>query len=404
MSLVPYAMTLRALDAERRRCAPAAAAALVFLGSWLGWALGAEVTVCVGSTSATLVAAGGTVVLAAPEDGVLASRSLWIGRRVSAGEVVAALDRRELAARWAALAGRRDALVAEVAAVSAEMAAAGRALAAERGAATASDGELRLRVGAAADAARLAAEVAEREARLAAAGVLARAAAERSGAEAAERLRVKEEEEQQAAAGERRGRAALADRGGAGARLAAELARLRGDLAAVAGERAEVEHEMERRLVRAPAPGRLVEVTAARPGAPVARGAALATLVPNGGLEVMARFAPDAGAEVRPGQRAWARLPAGIGVAAPATRLAAAVTAVTPVLGPAAGAAGGWEVRLALAGDAAARWPLARPGVPCEVEVAVARATPARLAMGGLGVSVGRGGADGLRARRDGAR
>ena len=212
-----------------------------------------------------------------------------------------------------------------------------------------------------------------------------------------------EEAEQDAAAAERRGRAALADRDGAGARLAAELARLRGELAAVAGERAELEHEMERRSVRAPAAGRLVEVTAARPGAPVARGAVLATLVPDGGLAVVARFAADAGAELRPGQRAWVRLAPGLGMAAPAARLAAAVSVVTPAAA-ASGSVGGWEVRLALVGDAAARWPPARPGVPCEVEVEVERATPARLAMGGLGVWVARADAAGARARRDGTR
>ncbi len=382
MSFATYATTLRALDAERSgaRAATLLAAGALLI-AWVGWSLGAEVAVCAESASATLVPVEPVRVLAAPVDGVLAMRNLEPGRRVRAGELLAEIDGREPRARLAALDDRRRALGGEVEAVAAQQAAMRRALDEERGAEADASGERRQRAGEAAAAAALAGEVRARDAELAAAGLLAPAAAARSRAEAEQRARAAAATALAAGAGTRRGRAALVDRGAAAERLGGELSHLRGELAAVAAERAAVIRDLTRRSLRAPMDGRLAAVTAAQPGALVAQGTAIATLVPDGPVEAVADFTPAAGAAVHAAQRAWVRLPAGPGFGA--VTLPARVRSVAPA--PAPGRGGGWEVHLDIPTDAVRRSPLARPGGSCRIAVEIARDTPAGVALRALG-------------------
>jgi membrane fusion protein, multidrug efflux system len=380
MPLTAYAATLRALESERRggRVATLLAAGAL-LAAWVAWSLGAEVAVSAESVAATIAPAAAVRVLTAPAEGILASRRLELGQRVRAGELLATIDSREQRVRLAALDERRAALDVEAAAIVAQQAAVRRALAEERSAEIDAAGERRQRAGEAAAAAAAAEEVRSRDAALVAAGLLARAVAARSRAEAEQRERAAAAAGLAAEAGTRRGRAALADRGAADSRLAGELSRLHGELAALAGERDAVARDLARRSLRAPVAGRLAEVTAPPPGALVARGAALAVLVPDSPLTVVAGFEPPGGPRIQGGQRARVRLPAGPGftaVALPATVIAVA---------PAPGRGGSWEVHLTILGDAAARSPLVRPGGPCRVEVEIARDTPAGLVLAALG-------------------
>jgi multidrug resistance efflux pump len=379
MSLLPYASTLRALDADR--CAwrvPALGMAAALLGGWLAWALGAEVSVSVDSTAATIETLSPRWVLAAAADGILSSRSMTAGERVRGGQLLATLDDRDLRARLAGLAERRGALAAEAEALAGQQAAARRALDEDRLAQAAAAGERDERTRQAASAAALANQVREREGRLEAAGLLGRADAARGRAEAEQSRLAATAAALAATAGAGQGRAALADRTAAAGRLAGELARLRGELAALGAERAGLEQAIALRSLRAPAAGRLADVSGVRPGSFVARGTGLATLLPDAPLHVVASFSAAAAAAVRPGQRAWVRLPAG--PTSPPAVLAATVTRVAPGPGP----GGSWEVELGLAADAAARSPLARPGQPCQVEVLLARRTPAGLALAAL--------------------
>ncbi|HVR09597.1 MAG TPA: HlyD family efflux transporter periplasmic adaptor subunit [Thermoanaerobaculia bacterium] len=394
-ALVAYAATLRALDSERSsgRMAAVAAAAVLLVG-WLAWAFGAEVPVTVDSTSARIAPAAPPRVLVFAADGMLTSRRCDLGQRVRAGEVLATLDSRDVAARLGGLAARRAALMLETAAVAAQQAALGRAQAEERAAETAAGGERQRRSGEAAAAEKFAEETRARDAQLEAAGLVARAAAARSRAEAEQRRQAAAAVALAGEAGNRRGRAALAERDAAGARLAGELSRLRGELAALAVESDASERELGRRSVRAPVAGRLAEVTTVQVGATVVRGTPLATLVPDGPLVVVAGFAPPGGAAVRAGLRAWVWLPAG--PAAGAVTLPARVAAVAPAPRPGEG----WEVRLALPVDAAAWSLLARVGEPCRVEVELGRETPAGLALRGLGRRSGRASGE---VRREGA-
>jgi multidrug resistance efflux pump len=384
MTLIPYGTTLRALEADRRRAGvPVLIVALGLFGAWVAWAVGAEVPVNAESASAEVAPLLAARVLAAPADGVMESRSMQLGQRVRAGELLVTFDRREVVARRDALVARREAVALAAAALAAQQAAGREALAAERRAEAAAGGERERRAAEAAAAAALADEEGAREARLAAAGLLAPAAAARRRAEAAQRRAAAAAATLAVEAGRHRGGAALTDRTAAVARLGGELARARGELAALGAEIESAEREVELRVLRAPVAGRLAEVTPAQPGAAVGRGAPLATLVPEGLMGVVAYFESPGGGAIRAGQRARVRLAARPG-GGPAS-FGATVTAVAA----AAGAGGRREVRLALLGAAAMGSPLVEAGEPCEVEVELARQTPARLALGRLGLGVG---------------
>jgi multidrug resistance efflux pump len=375
----PFAATLRALDSERRcRGAFGLVAGALLLALWLGWSLGVELALTADSTSATIAASGGTWALAAPADGVIAATALALGRSVHAGELLVALDARDLLARQAGVHARRGALSAEAEALAAQQAATRRALAEDGRAAAAASGESVERARQAAAAAELAEQVRARDARLEAAGLLAAADAARSRAGAEQGRRAAAAARFATAAGTHHGIAAQADRRAAASRLAAELAHLRGELAALAAEEEALRREVAERSLRAPVECRVAETAGARAGSFVARGAPLAILVASGRLRVVASFGSGAAAAIRPGQRAWVHLPAGP-LSAPAV-LEAAVVATAP--GP--GRPGGWEVELTLPGDPSSRSPVARPGQPCEVEVELERLTPAALALRAL--------------------
>jgi multidrug resistance efflux pump len=365
-------------EPSRSRLAAIVATSALFAG-WLAWAFLARVAVIAEGTGC-LVPVAPPRLLAAPADAVLASRRMDLGARVAAGDVVATFESRDLTLRLATLDARHRALTAAAAALAAEAAAGRTALAAARRADLAADGERQGRRAEADIAARLAATVDARDARLAAAGALAPAAAERSHAEAAERAAAAGAVTLSAEAAAVRDQAARIERRGAADRVAAELAHLASELAAVAAEASEVARELARREVRAPVAGRLYDLTAAQPGAFLARGAPLAMLLPDGPLVLAAEIAAPDGALVRPGEPAWVRLPAAGSAAS--LILAAWVTAAAPAARP----GGRWEVQVAPV-EARSAAPPPRPGLPCEVAIEIGRATPAQLLLRGLGGS-----------------
>ena len=119
---LPFPATLRALDCDSRGRFGHRALVLLppaaLLGLWLTWSLRAEIPVTADSTAATLQTAR-MFVIESPADGVVAASGLRLGRRVRAGELLLALDDRDLLARLAALRDRRGALAAAAAALAA---------------------------------------------------------------------------------------------------------------------------------------------------------------------------------------------------------------------------------------------------------------------------------------------
>lgn len=92
----------------------------------------------------------------------------------------------------------------------------------------------------------------------------------------------------------------------------ADLADLEHELVLKEGERAELEvkietleHEIEKRMIRAPGAGRVGDVAKLQLGAWVEDGASLASIVPSGDLLIVAEFEPDAAlGRIHEGQRA----------------------------------------------------------------------------------------------------
>jgi multidrug resistance efflux pump len=381
---IPFAQTLQALDADRRGghlWALLAGASL--LGAWLAWAVLAEVPVLATSTDAGVEPERPPIALVVPADGlVVAAPPLALGQRVRAGQTLLVLDAGDLRDRLAALRARRDAVAAEMSALADQEGAAHRAFdESDRGRAAA-DGELAAAARQAGSAAALAEQATARGQRLAAAGLLAAAEAARGQAEAEQRRAAAEAAALAFAARSHQGRAALADRRASLDRLAAERAALRGEIAVIDGDAAALAGEIARRTLRAPGAGRLAGFATVAPGSRALRGAHLGTLIAEGGpLHVRARFPPAAGAALRPGQRAWVHLPAGL--TSPAAVLPATVASVATVGNV---SNGGWEATLSLSLPAGAKPPasLLRPGEPCRVEVEVARLTPAVLLLGAL--------------------
>lgn len=279
------------------------------LAAWIVWALVARVTVYAVSDSARLEVEQAACPVEASLEGRVTTTHIVLGADVRLGEVLVELDaepfRLEAAERRATRAG----LAAELAPLHDEIQALQR---------QATD----LAEAAGKGSEEIAAEVQEAEAALALAqGVVDRAKALRAEGvvSAAELARVQFDLDKHRAGV---GRLVAAkerlqwDRRAQANDLLARLAECRHREAVVQGECAVVdaaiarlEHEVERRLIRAPLAGRLGETANLRAGQFVAKGARLATIVPTGGIKVVAAFRPqDALGRIRSGQSTRLRL------------------------------------------------------------------------------------------------
>jgi len=305
-----FSRTTRSLAADSPRLALAAlAAAVLGLGLWLAWFLFGSVTLYEVSRQARLESGSAARDVSAVQAGRLVSTRLEIGRRVRAGDVLAEFDAgpetlraREEATRLAAFPGKIAALRQQIdatraamdddqrAAVASLQSAKARQREASAGAAFARDNERRMKAESAAGG------VPEVEA--------LRAASEASKAGAvAEALAADARKiELDARTRGRQSAAQIAD-------LQRTLESLESDAAASRETLARLNLDIEAYRVRAPVDGVVGEIAAARPGAFVAEGQKLATIVPAGRLVVVAQFDPaTALGRLRPGQAARIRL------------------------------------------------------------------------------------------------
>ncbi|HVT60687.1 MAG TPA: HlyD family secretion protein, partial [Thermoanaerobaculia bacterium] len=249
------------------------------------------------------------------------------------------------------------------------------ALQAGNGAALAARAQAQREAAAAGD---LAADRARRDAALVAAGLLPAADAERLRLEAAQRAAAAAG---RLAAAHQQGRAGEVGEEDRRSRLA-ELERQRLQLVdALAAAQAEMARRLrarERRRVRAPIAGTLAELTPLAPGAAVAAGTRLATILPRRSLTpltIVAWFSDAALGRLRPGQPARVRL---LGSSPPAAIFAATVSRV-------GGETRNRTFRIELRPDPPdpGRPPLAH-AQPAAVEVEVGRQTLAALLLGDL--------------------
>lgn len=368
-----FTQTTRTLDAERARGGGLASALLsVFAAGWVAWMVLARVPLYQTSARARLEVVPAPTRVETPIAGRVAAVELVVGKRVQAGEVLVALDPGTLPVEIERARGQLAALAPELASLDREIAAEATGIVA---------GDAAARSAIRAEIARVRAadrdvEHAERE--------LGRLIALAGAARPFEVERARAELVQKRGAREALGHAgealAAAERERDAGRRArtAELDRQRAvverSIGAARVEIARLELELERRTLRAPIAGALGSIAALQPGATLAAGAHVATVVPDGELHVIAEHAPSAVGLLAPRQAARLKLDG-----FPWTRWGTVPARVTRVATEVKD--GGIRVELAL--EPGARVPLAH-GMTGVVDVEVERVSPATLVLRSL--------------------
>ena len=307
----PFSRTLRDLDGGGRKPLVALlAAAILCMAAWLLWFVYTEIPVQVVSRAARLEAAQQPFVVQASVAGRVETFAATLGAPVKKGQVLLRLDdaieRHHLAELEAELDGTEHRLVA----LGAQIAAEENNLALARRASSTAVAEATTRAKGENAVARQAEDEAARIKALAGSGVVASIDQERKTAEATS-LRARSKVARLAG---RRLRLDLErEQSGLAARVA-ELEKERALLEAeVAQKRAQVDRAravIDQYEVRAPFDGVIGEAKEILPGQVVSQGERLATVVPEGAVRIVARFAPDTVGRLRAGQQAHLRLDA----------------------------------------------------------------------------------------------
>jgi membrane fusion protein (multidrug efflux system) len=290
-----FAQTMRALDAERARGGWVAVALIAGVAAaWLLWVLFARIPIYQASVRARLEVVPAPSQVGAPIGGRVVAVALVVGKRVAIGDMLVALDPAALPVELERARGQLAARVPEIASLD-------RELAAEATTITAGDVAGRAAVRAQLARARAAdidlvhaeTELARVD-KLAVAGVAATAEVDQARADLAQKRGAREAlghatdglvaAEQERDAG-RRARTAELER---------QRAAIEGTIGGARAELARLELELERHTIRAPVAGVLGSVATLSPGATVAVGASIATVIPAGELHVLAEFPPSA--------------------------------------------------------------------------------------------------------------
>ncbi|MCU0683011.1 MAG: HlyD family efflux transporter periplasmic adaptor subunit [Polyangiaceae bacterium] len=306
----PFSRTLRSLEQAPLRPQLLAVGAMSVLAVLAGvWLARGSITVYAVSQGARFEVDEAAHPVEPPVAGVVASSALALGRPVRAGDELLVLDstieRARLTREEARVANAERALEA----LGSELAAETDALALEREAASAAVGVARARSAVAALLARSASQQDEsiqklRESQLAT-GLEAASSSNEAKRQKAEAMAV------QLSAREVRSlhNTSLGDRFVRIARLVRNRTEMQGELDSSRAAADALRHEIALRTVRAPVDGTIAELNPVTPGAFVAAGQKLATVVPPGALRLVASFAPaDAVGRVGPGQPATVRL------------------------------------------------------------------------------------------------
>lgn len=354
--------------------------ALLLFG-WIGWALLAPVPRYATTSMARVEADGAAHPVQSLSVGRVMSVDVTLGVIVAAGDRILALDDREPGLEAAGAVAQRAALDAELQALDARLVARRAAQISERAAGKASIDEAAARQDDAQRAeARVLTEV-ELTRRLAAAGAVPPDEVARLEATHA-RARAQTAEARAALTGAKL-RAVAAD-----AQNSSEIASLEGDRAALSArldaastELAQAERVREERVLLAPVGGRVAWLAPLVPGAVVAAGDTVATLVPEGPVRVIADFLPgDALGRVSPGQRGRIRLDG-----FPWASFGAPTVEVVNVASDVR--FGRIRVELSVDPQSAPGIPLSH-GLPGVLEVQIGEVTPAGLLLDGLGAAL----------------
>ncbi|WP_394840313.1 HlyD family efflux transporter periplasmic adaptor subunit [Pendulispora rubella] len=373
-----FARTFRALDrGSRARASFTALVAVSLLSVWAMWLFTAKLSVYETSEAARLEVVRAAHPLDAPIPGRVIKINFALEQEVDEGDVLAELDAEPQRLALGEAKVKAASLGPQLGATQAELAAENRALSAFRNQGDAILGESSSRAEEAEIATRLAREELERIERLSDSGavpeidaVRAKSDAERKAAAAAalRAQRTKREGEWITGQSDRRIRIAGLQR---------DVVRLESELQQVQAQIGSIEHEIDRRRIRAPASGRVGEISSVRPGSFVDEGDHLGTIVAHGDLRVVAEFKPSSAfGHVRTGQTAHVRFDG-----FPWTEFGDTQASVTDVAREVRDGRARVELNIVSTSD---RIPL-QHGLPGTVEIEVEQATPAVLVLRAVG-------------------
>jgi membrane fusion protein (multidrug efflux system) len=344
----------------------------LLLGGWLTWFFLARLTVYEVSQAARLEVHHAAHTVGAPVGGRIVATHLALGRQVQAGEVLLELETSSLRLEREEARTRLVGLSAQLGPLREQLAAQEQALAEHQRIAQAKIAEARARIQEARVTASLASREAEQAQQLQARGVLSDIEAAREGGEAQIR--------RSAADASRRGLERIeAEQRSEESLLRAAVAQLSREVTQLEAQRATesaaievLTEQIEAQTIRAPISGRLGDITPLQPGAVVAQGALLCTIVPPGSLKVVAVFPPASTVgRVRAGQPARVRFDG-----FPWTQYGSLAVTVSGVASEVR--EGRVRVELRVPPDQRSAIPL-QHGLTGQVEVEVERATPATL-------------------------
>ncbi len=373
-----FSRSLRTLDTDSSRHNTVLFVLIIgFLGLWFAWFIAGRVAVYASTGTARLEVARENHPVDAPVEGRVEAVRVVVGQWVQAGDVLLEFDasserlaRGEEQARLAPAASQANLLREELAA---------QQLALEEGrrSARAAVAQAEAEGQRAKSAAAFAVEESTRVVELQRRGLI-------SDLEALRARNAAEERQNDAQAAEFASRRVGLDLAAREQDRLAQIARLKKEIAAIEGTRAEavaasdkLKYNIEQRTVRAPISGRIADVTPLTPGSVVAVGRRVCTIVPDGGLRVVAYFTPaTALGRVRIGQAAQVRLEG-----FPWTQYGSPEAHVSSVAGePRDG-----TIRVELELDVRESAIPLQHGLPAEIDIEVERISPAALVMRSIG-------------------
>ena len=375
----PFSRTTRSLKADSfRRSTLGLLVVMAVLAAWVAWLVLARVSIYETTRDARLEVEAAVYAVESHAFGRVVVTNLVMGRDVKAGDVLLELDSEPQRFQLGEEQSRITALGEELAALRGEIGVGQQSLDQTREVTPVALDEARAKFSEAETEARQRVEEAERLVKLHRDGLIseivllrARADAEkaRSAADAL-RLAIEHLEKEQNIRG--------TDQQSRISALLRQVATLEGDMRTRAATVERLRNEIERRIVRAPASGRLGEVAKLQLGAVVREGDKLGAVIPAGQLKAVAEFAPSAAlGRIRTGQPARLRLEG-----FPWTEYGGVPATVSSV--SAEPRDGRIRVELLVEPDPASPIPF-QHGLPGEVEVEVERVSPATIVLRAAG-------------------
>ena len=356
--------------------------ALALAAAWTVWAFKAPIVRYEASDSARLEVAGAPYVIQSDLTGKLFSSGLFLGREVQVGDVLLEFESRDEQLNLSMERTHRASLEPQIAALRAQMEQEGLGRGDEEKVLAFSIGGAEAQYRQAEAQALLAAEESARANQLRREGLISEAEARRADAEsrskraAADSTKVAVSRVQPELLVRDRDRAVRVKE------ILVDVTKLQSEAAASSANIRRLEHELEKRQVRAQVSGTLTECLILRAGAHIYEGQQLGVIVPSSQLQIVAEFAPSAAlGKIHPGQDAIVKLQG-----FPWAQFGTLSARVSRVAGDIRD--GRVRVELAVNAPAHSRIPL-QHGLPGSVEIEVEHVTPALLLLRSAGQIVG---------------